>query len=85
MGTKLVPDELDCYLRAKDDEPMFILLARDKAAPAQIREWVAQREAAAKEHGRSRHDLDQLKNALQIADDMEKWRVDNYGSWWQCY
>jgi hypothetical protein len=33
MGTKRNPGLSDCYAKAEADEPMFVLLARDKHAP----------------------------------------------------
>jgi hypothetical protein len=32
-----------CWNKAEDDEMMFILLGRDKAAPATIRAWIRER------------------------------------------
>ena len=39
MGTKNNPGEFDCYDKAEDDEPMFVLLARDPYAPTLVRIW----------------------------------------------
>jgi len=44
MGTKLNPGQFDCYANAAEDEPMFILLARDKHAPTLVWLWAAMRE-----------------------------------------
>jgi len=44
MGTKANPAPFDCYANAADDEPMFILLARDKHAPALVWLWSVLRE-----------------------------------------
>lgn len=44
MGTKLKPGKFDCYANAAEDEPMFILLARDKHAPTLVWLWAAMRE-----------------------------------------
>lgn len=44
MGTKLKPGKFDCYTNAKEDEPMFVLLARDKHAPTLVWLWAAMRE-----------------------------------------
>ena len=43
MGTKNDPGEYDCYANAKDDEPMFVLLARDPIAPVLVHLWVMMR------------------------------------------
>jgi hypothetical protein len=44
MGTKNNPGRFDCYANADADEPMFVLLARDKHAPTLIWLWAALRE-----------------------------------------
>lgn len=44
MGTKAQPGEFDCYANAEPDEPMFILLARDKHAPTLVWLWATLRE-----------------------------------------
>ena len=44
MGTKNNPGEFDCYHEAGDDEPMFVLLARDRQAPALVERWAYIRE-----------------------------------------
>jgi hypothetical protein len=44
MGTKNNPGKFDCYANAKPDEPMFILLGRDKNAPSLVDLWANQRE-----------------------------------------
>jgi hypothetical protein len=71
MGTKENPSEFDCYRNAHDDEPMFVLLARDESAPGLVREWVYQRNV--------RKGLDAMardakaEEALACADAMEAW------------
>jgi hypothetical protein len=44
MGTKNNPSKYDCYAKADPDEPMFILLARDKHAHILTSLWAALRE-----------------------------------------
>lgn len=39
MGTKNDPGAFDCYANADPDEPMFVLLGRDKHAPTLVRIW----------------------------------------------
>ena len=36
-------DSASCLNKASDDEMIFVLLGRDKAAPAAIRAWIAER------------------------------------------
>ena len=44
MATKENPGKFDCYAKADPDEPMFVLLARDKHAPALVWLWASLRE-----------------------------------------
>lgn len=39
MGTKNRPGKFDCYVKADPDEPMFVLLGRDKFAPKLVELW----------------------------------------------
>lgn len=39
MGTKNNPGKFDCYDKAHDDEPIFVLLGRDPNAPLLIDMW----------------------------------------------
>ena len=44
MGTKNNPGAFDCYANAESDEPMFVLLGRDKHAPTLVWLWATLRE-----------------------------------------
>lgn len=44
MGTKNNPGAFDCYANAEPDEPMFVLLGRDKHAPTLVWLWAVLRE-----------------------------------------
>lgn len=44
MATKNSPGPFDCYAAADPDEPLFVLLARDKHAPTLIWLWAVLRE-----------------------------------------
>lgn len=44
MATKNNPGAYDCYAHADPDEPMFVLLARDKHAPTLVWLWATLRE-----------------------------------------
>lgn len=69
MGTKNNPGNFDCYANAEPDEPMFILLGRDKDAPALVRAW-------AKQRGRDGEDVDKVNEALDCAVAMEQYRKE---------
>lgn len=70
MGTKNNPGKYDCYDNAEPDEPMFVLLARDRFAPALVEAWVALREGADEDSAK-------LDEAFECAHAMRKWRKEN--------
>lgn len=70
MGTKNCPGDFDCYANAEDDEPMFVLLARDERAPATVRAWAQMRAW----FGPIDFDA-KNREALACADAMEAWRM----------
>ena len=41
MGTKNKPGDFDCYANAEDDEPLFVLLGRDRRAPNAVLKWAS--------------------------------------------
>lgn len=60
MGTKNNPAPGDCYAKAAPDEPLFVLLARDRYAPALVLMWATMREL----HG---EDPERVKEARECA------------------
>jgi hypothetical protein len=60
-----------CLNRAKDNERMFVLLARDEAAPVAIRAWCAERIRL----GKNAPDDPQIIEAMKCAKMMEFERV----------
>lgn len=70
MATKNNPGKFDCYENAKPDEPMFVLLARDKDAPALVDRWADKREAEGE-------DAEKVAEARWCADYMREWRMVN--------
>jgi len=77
MGTKKNPGKFDCYNKAEPDEPVFILLARDKAAPELVREWAMKRSFQINIGLKPASDREMVREALQCADAMEAWRRVN--------
>lgn len=65
MGTKLNPGKFDCYTKAADDEPMFVLLARDPLAPHLVKLWAAFYPAS------------RAQEAMECADEMTRWYEKN--------
>lgn len=70
MGTKNNPSPFDCYAAADPDEPLFVLLARDKFAPAMVWLWAALREFDGE-------DAAKIKEAQQCVVDMMKWQAEH--------
>ena len=59
-----------CLNKASDNEPLFVLLGRDPAAPAAIRAWVQLRILMRKNVFADK----QIQEALDMADLMERER-----------
>lgn len=70
MGSKDKPGNFDCYANAENDEPMFVLLARDGHAPHLVETWAELRE----EDG---EDPAKVEEARKCARDMRRWRLLN--------
>lgn len=66
MGTKNNPGEFDCYQNAKPDEPMFVLLGRDRHAAGLVRLWALLRHKAGEDEA-------VVQEALRCADTMDVW------------
>ncbi len=66
MGTKNNPGKFDCYANAHPDEPMFVLLGRDKIGGSLVRLWAAVREVF-------RDDPKKVAEAHQCAEAMDAW------------
>ena len=69
-------DEIDhsesCFNKARSDERLFVLLARDPAAPVAIRAWIAERIRL----GKNVAGDDQIREAFEFATLMELERVE---------
>ena len=82
MGTKNNPGKFDCYDAAKPDEPMFVLLARDRHAPQLVREWANLREAELADSMLSvtaeerAHKVAKIAEARACAQAMDEWHED---------
>lgn len=79
MGTKNNPAKFDCYANAEPDEPMFVLLARDPAAPHVIAYWTQLRAEMIQGKTKPEADYEQLDEAVQCASAMQAWRLANWG------
>ena len=66
MSTKNTPGVFDCYANAEPDEPMFVLLGRDKHAPTLVWLWATLRELDGE-------DLSKVADARDCAVAMTAW------------
>lgn len=71
MGTKNQPGRFDCYNAAEPDEPMFVLLGRDRHAATLVRVWALLR-------SESGEDEEKVAEALACADAMQQWRREHH-------
>lgn len=62
-----------CWNKARDNEPIFILLGRDPVSSGVIRAWIHQRIA-----GKKNRAIDpQIMNAMECAAEMEAYYLKN--------
>lgn len=66
---KEITDRHSCWNRAQDDEPVFVLLGRDKSAAVAIRAWIFNRLAT----GKSTEASPEIVEAREAAARMEKY------------
>lgn len=72
MATKNNPGPFDCYTWADPDEPMFVLLGRDKHAPALVWLWAVLGELDSESP-------EKIAEARQCAIEMIGWCYDHGG------
>lgn len=67
-----------CLNHSRSDEPLFVLCARDPAAPPMVREW-ARRYVRAKGGKRwlTAKQRAKVEEAFKIADEMDAWALYN--------
>lgn len=70
MGTKNNPGAFDCYANADADEPMFVLLGRDKHAPTLVWLWATLRELDGEEPAT-------VREARECCAQMMEWAHDH--------
>lgn len=70
MGTKNDPGNYDCYTKAADDEPIFVLRAKDPFAATLVRQWADMAEADMAQPP------EKIAEARKCADDMCLWRAE---------
>lgn len=57
--------------RAAEEEPLFVIRAKDKLSASMVRQWA---EAAAMTGA---HEPEKIQEARQLAEIMESWRQEN--------
>ncbi len=67
LKSREIADPGSCLNKAHDDEPVFVLLGRDRAAPYTIRCWANERIRL----GKNAYNDSQITEALTLADDIE--------------
>lgn len=69
----------DCLAKAQHDEPMFILLGRDRAAPDVIDAWCSLRLSHIKDGllANTADELEHINQARQIAQAMRDWQYNH--------
>jgi hypothetical protein len=75
MGTKNNPGNFNCHAAAMPDEPIFVLLGRDPAAPHAIECWVEERERLGKVE--TDDDRDRIAECRAAQAKMRIWREAN--------
>lgn len=55
-----------CLNRATSHEPIFVLRGKDRVAAVAVRHWATMAEGI--------HEPSKIKEALQLADQMDEWR-----------
>lgn len=73
MGTKNNPGKFDCHALAQPDEPMFVLLGRDRFGASLVRLWAASRALIS-----GSTDKAKIAEAMTCADDMAFY-AENHG------
>lgn len=71
MGTQRMPGRFESYQKAADDEPLFVLLGRDRHAPLLVRIWALLRR-------REGEDPAVIAEALACAQAMDEWRDEHH-------
>lgn len=67
-----IEDSQSCLNKAQDGERLFVMLARDPAAPVAIRAWIAERLRL----GKNTPEDDQIREAYECARLMEIERTE---------
>lgn len=70
MSIRKIEIESGCLSKVAEDEPVFVLRAKDRLAPAAVRMWAEIAIAA-------NVDPDKVIEAKMLAHEMEKWQLEH--------
>jgi hypothetical protein len=73
------PHAAELLRSAGEDEPIFVLRARDITAPAVILNWAARRESLVFQSKKPDTDKALVEAARKLAEDMRDWYARNRG------
>lgn len=81
MGTKDKPGEFDCYDKAANDEPLFVLLAHDPDGADTVEDWARRRfrrlvkgDADRLSNEDLTREMRRIAEALSCATAMREWK-----------
>lgn len=79
IKSKELADPNSCLNRTRDDEPIFVLCARDVLAPIVVRFWAVQYHKLKNRQpgGIKRKQVEKQAEALRLADQAHHWRIVN--------
>ncbi len=75
MTNKNHPGPFNCYAAALPDEPIFVILGRDPAAPRAMREWSKERDLRGK--NKTPDDIERIHSVNAQIQEMIVWRDRN--------
>ena len=75
MGTKNNPGVYDCYDKLEDDEPFFVLMARDPSAPYLVEIWANERSLAIQRGEKPQSHMDKVHEAMECAASMRAYQA----------
>lgn len=72
MGSKNDPGMFDCYANAEPNEPMFVLLGRDRHAPNLVMLWAEWREAQGEDSAKVEEARQCARNMLAYREGVDR-------------
>lgn len=80
LVTEILDGTPNVVLKCQDDEPVFVLVARDMLASAHVRHWAVELESRAQAEGTlTEQRRAKIVDAFAVADAMDEWRYAHHG------